>query len=133
MTEAESHTLAGKIAALSPNESAEFDRSLIAIKAERARRTEERLAELRAKDDWELVADICQIARPDPGEVLGIRRDGGFVRGGPLLAMLRDAYRWGFRASGEGWNYEHQGPLVEQDEAFVRKMETDLASFSVRA
>ncbi|SFU50377.1 MULTISPECIES: hypothetical protein [unclassified Methylobacterium] len=110
MTEAEIHTLAGKIAALSPDEQAEFDRSLIGIKAELARREEERLAKLRALTDHQVVDVILAPANPDVDHALAILRDAGFVRG----ATLHEAYRAGY----ERYGYEHLGdghPLQDED------------------
>ncbi len=127
MTEAEIHTLAGKIAALSPDEAAEFDRSLIGIKAERARREEERLARLRAMTDEEVVEEALEFTeeyRVDAAapKALELLRDAGFVRG----VTLHEAYRAGY----ERYGYEHLGdghPLQDEDAPdFISARDYDL-------
>ncbi|MCJ2077805.1 hypothetical protein MKK68_19515 [Methylobacterium sp. E-016] len=119
--------LAERIVCLTPEQAEELEHTVSNLRAEQARVKEERIAGLRAKDDWELAAEICQIAKPDPDEVLGILKDAGFVRGADMMDVLREAYRAGFSDSAEGWNFENRGAEVLTHPVFMDTMERVIA------
>ncbi|CAO4181419.1 hypothetical protein EEDFHM_03918 [Methylorubrum populi] len=103
MTEAEIDALATRLADMSEDEEAALQVSLLAIKAERARREEERLTRLRSMTDWNVVYEIMEWRTPEPGDVdaaLAILRDAGFVRGAVLERAYREGYERGFYDAG---------------------------------
>ncbi|WP_375275001.1 hypothetical protein [Methylorubrum thiocyanatum] len=105
MTEAEIDALAGTLADMTEDQEAALQVSLLAIKAERARREEERLARLRALTDEEVVEEALEFAEDYRVEavvpkVLAMLRDAGFVRGAVLERAYREGYERGFYDAG---------------------------------
>lgn len=100
MTEADLDNLASTLADLTPDQEAAVQISVLAIKAERARAEEARLAGLRAMTDHQVVDFILAPAHPNPRVSLQVLRDAGFVRGAVLERAYREGYERGFYDAG---------------------------------
>lgn len=108
--------LATRLANLSPEDAAQVHRTVTGLQAERARVEEERIANLRAQTDEEVVfevlalADDHRVANAMTDQALALLRDAGFVRHLTLEAVYRAGY--------ERYGYDHLGdghPLMEED------------------
>lgn len=133
MIEAEIDDLASRVAGMTAEEAEAFDRSVIALRAERARAEEERIAGLRAQTDEEVVfkvlalADDYRVANAMTDQALALLRDAGFVRHVTLEAAYREGYeRGGYEHLGRGDLYVPD----EDDGEYVNLRRHDLASLT---
>lgn len=129
--------LAASVAALTDEEAEEFERTVSGLRAERARAEEARIAGLQGMTDEDLVDHVLIVAteraeRTDPEIGLTLLRDGGFLRGEPLQELLREASRYGFRASSTDFNFDRNGRGVFADEDFLRRMTESFALIQER-
>lgn len=129
--------LAASVAALTDEEVEEFERTVSGLRAERARAEEARIEGLRAMTDDELVDHVLTEAteraeRTDSDIALALLRDGGFLRGEGLQELLREAFRYGFRASSTDFNFDRNGRGVFADEDFLRRMTESLGLIQER-
>lgn len=95
ITEREIDDLAGRVAALKPEEAEAFEQALAGLRAEHARAEEARVAGLRGMSDEEVVDFVlmdAHPAHPDHKVALQVLRDAGFVRGVTLEAAYREGY-----------------------------------------
>lgn len=128
-TDAELEDIATMLADLTEQEEAGVQLTLLSIRAERARREEERLAALRAQSDLEVVIEALDFGREDnrdPRAALALLRDAGFVRHATLEAAYREGYdRGAYDASGGGYI-----PSAEDEPEYVRYRDLDLGGLA---
>ncbi|GEP08904.1 hypothetical protein [Methylobacterium gnaphalii] len=94
LTDTELHGLARTVVDLPPEQERAVADAVAGIRAERAQRREERLAELRAMSDEDVM--MLMFARhhdnwPNP-DALTLLREAGFVRGAVLEKACREGY-----------------------------------------